>query len=47
MNVETHSSSEPPLAYNQDQMPLRNQGHLSLSWPTYEWQEYYAVSEQF
>ena len=28
MKVEAHSSLEPPLEYNQDQMPLMNQGSL-------------------
>ena len=26
MKVQAHSSLEPPLEYNQDQMPLMNQG---------------------
>ena len=26
--VQAHSSLEPPLEYNQDQMPLANQGLL-------------------
>ena len=30
MKVQTHSSLEPPLECNQDQMPLTNQGSL---WP--------------
>ena len=30
MKVQAHSSSEPPLEYNQDQMPFTNQGSL---WP--------------
>ena len=28
MKVRIHSSSEPPLEYNQDQTPLMNQGSL-------------------
>ena len=27
-NVQAHSSLEQPLGYNQDQMPLTNQGSL-------------------
>ena len=41
--VQTHSSSEPPQEYNEDQMPLMNQGWL---WPfeqTWELQEYGAL----
>ena len=30
MKVQAHSSLEPSLEYNQDQMPLMNQG---LLWP--------------
>ena len=28
MKVQAHCSLEPPLEYNQDQMPLMNQGSL-------------------
>ena len=28
MKVQAYSSLEPPLEYNQDQMPLMNQGSL-------------------
>ena len=28
MKLQSHSSLEPPLEYNQDQMPLMNQGSL-------------------
>ena len=42
-NVQAHSSLEPPLEENQDQMCLTN--HSSV-WPfqtSYELQKYYAV----
>ena len=29
-NVHAHSTLEPPLEYNQDQIPLANQGSLIL-----------------
>ena len=44
MKIEAHSSSEPPVEYNQDQAPLRNQ---DWSWPfylTWKLREDYVVS---
>ena len=32
MKAQAHTSSEPPLEYNQNQIPLTNQGSL---WPFY------------
>ena len=32
--VQTHSSLEPPLEYNQNQMVLTSQGSLWLFWPS-------------
>ena len=42
--VQAHSSLEPPLEYDQDQMPLTNQGLFFSFW---ELQKYYAVSDYF
>ena len=45
--VQNQSPLEGSLEYNQDQMPLTNQG---LLWPfqqSWELQKYYAVSDYF
>ena len=45
MNVQAHSSLQPPLEYNQDQEPLMNQGFLWPFYTSWELQKYYAVSD--
>ena len=42
MKVQVHSSSEPPLEYNQVQTCLRNQAQLWPSLPTCELQDFYS-----
>ena len=42
---EPESLAEPPLEYNQDWMPLMNQGSLWPFWPSWELKKYYAVSD--
>ena len=44
MKAQAPSSLEPPLEYNQDQMPLMNQGSLWPFQPSCELQKYFAVS---
>ena len=39
------SSLEPPLEYNQDQMPLTNQGLLSPSQLYWELQKHHAAPD--
>ena len=41
--VPAHSSLEPPVEYNQDQMPLTNQDSLRPNEPSWQLQKYYAV----
>ena len=43
--VQSHSSLESPLEYNQDQIPLTNQGSLQLSERSWELRKYYKVSD--
>ena len=38
--VQTHISLGPPLEYNQDQIPLTNQGSLWPFEPSWELQKY-------
>ena len=45
MKVQAHSSLEPPLEYNQDQVPLMNQGSLWPFQPSWELRKYYALSD--
>ena len=47
MKVEVYGSLELPLEYNQDQIPLMNQGSLCPFKPSWEFQKYYAVSDYF
>ena len=35
INIQAHSSLEPPLEYNQDLMPLMNQGSLWTFQPSW------------
>ena len=44
MKVQSHSSLEPPLEYNQDQMPLLNEGLLWRFEPYWKLQ-IYAISD--
>ena len=44
MKVQAHNSLKPPLEYNQDQMPLMNQGSLCPFQPPWQLQKYYTVS---
>ena len=41
--VQGRSSLEPPLEFNQDQIPLTNQGFLWPSQPFWELQKYHAA----
>ena len=43
--VKAHSSLEPPLEYNQDQMPLTNQRSLWPLQPSLELQKCYSFSD--
>ena len=47
MKVQTHSTLEPLLEYNQDQMLLVNQGSLWPFQPSWELRKYYAVWDDF
>ena len=44
VKVQANNSLEPPLEYNQDQMPLMNEGPLWPFKPSWELQKY-VVSE--
>ena len=45
VKVQAHSFLEPPLEYNQNQMPLINQCLLLPFSSSWELQKYYAVSD--
>ena len=45
MKVQAHSFLEPPLEYNQGQMPLMNQESSWPFYPSWELQKFYAVSD--
>ena len=42
--IQVHTSSESLQEYNQDQTPLTNQVLLRPFWPSWEFDEYYIIS---